>query len=136
MGDRMAVTVFTGSDDRLFGMAILVSGAVAMDVEVELFLQLWSVNAFRKESVKTKHEFSESGKLAEVVSARQTELKMLTWFEMLKQAKAFGNLHIYACSNACQIWNVGKADLELVDEVMGAGEWILRSLDSKITYFV
>lgn len=136
MSDRMAVTVFTGSADRLSGLAILVSGAVAMEIEVEMFLQLWAVRAFRKEMMETNLEFSESGNLADAVMARQAELRMLTWHEMFKQAKEFGNLHIYACSNACQIWNVGKEDLELVDEVMGAGEWILKSTDSKITYFV
>lgn len=136
MTDRVAITVFTGSADRLSGVAILVSGAVAMDLEVELFLQLWAVYAFRKKAIATNSQFSEFGEMAGAVQARQAELRMPPWHEMLRQAREFGNLRIYACSNACQIWKAGKEDLDMVDEIMGAGEWILRSMDSKMTYYV
>ncbi len=132
----MSVTVFTGSVDRLTGAAILVSGAAAMELEVEMFLQLWAVRAFTKDRIDSGSGFSESGDLAGAVSARQSELRMSAWHEMLRQAKEFGNLRIYACSNACQIWKVGKEDMDMVDEIMGAGEWVLRSVDSKINYFV
>ncbi|RLG60621.1 hypothetical protein DRN87_03865, partial [Candidatus Geothermarchaeota archaeon] len=46
MGEKLAMVVFSGSADRLIGMAILAGAASAMDWEVDIFLQLWGVYAF------------------------------------------------------------------------------------------
>ncbi len=113
MPDKMAITVFSGSVDRLTGMAILVSGAVALDMEVEIFLQLWGVYAFKKDVIRENHHFSEFKELVQKVAERIKELKLPTWFELLKQAREMGNVKIYACSTACKIWNVTKDDLAL-----------------------
>ncbi len=136
MPEKMSITVFTGSVDRLTGMAILASGAAAMDVQVEIFLQLWGVYAFKKDVIKTNMHFSEFKEMAEMAAKRLQELKLPMWYEMLKEAKETGNVKIFACSTACKIWNVTKDDLEMVDEIIGAGEWIERSKDANITLFV
>ena len=136
MPEKMSITVFTGSIDRLTGVAILASGAAAMDVQVEIFLQLWGVYAFKKDVIKTNMHFSEFKEMAETAAKRLQELKLPMWYEMLKEAKETGNVRIFACSTACKIWNVTKDDLEMVDEIIGAGEWIERSKDANITLFV
>jgi len=136
LADKMTITVFSGSVDRLTGMAILVSGAVALDMEVEIFLQLWGVYAFKKDVIKENHNFSEFKELAPKVAERLKELKLPMWYELLKQAKEMGNVKIYACSTACKIWNVTKDDLELVDDLIGAAEWVDKCREAKISLFV
>ena len=136
MTEKMAITVFTGSIDRLTGMAILVSGAVALDMEVEIFLQLWGVYAFRKDVIEKNMKFSEFKEMAEQVAKRLQELKLPMWYEIFKQAKESGKVKVYACSTACQIWGVKKEDLEFVDEIIGVGEWIDKCREAKITLFI
>jgi len=48
MVKKMCVSVFSGSVDRLIGLAMLVSSAAAMGMKIELFLQLWDAYAFKK----------------------------------------------------------------------------------------
>ncbi len=134
MVDKISITIVTGSIDRLTGMAILVSGAAAMDMEVDIFLQLWGVYAFKKDVMRKNMEFSEHKEMAESTAKRLQELNLPMWFDMLKEAKDIGNVHIYACSTACRIWNVGLNDLELVDEIIGAGAWLEKSKDANITW--
>ncbi|MBE9391580.1 DsrE/DsrF/DrsH-like family protein [Fervidicoccus fontis] len=132
----MAVAVFSGSIDRLTGLAMLVSGAVAMGYEVELFLQLWGVYAFKKDIVKKNMNFSEFQDKAPEVAKRLQELNVPSWFDIIKEAKENGSVKIYACSAAASIWNVKKEDLELVDDIIGAATWIEKMSKADITLFI
>ncbi len=136
MANKLCMTVMSGSIDRLTGMAILASGAVAMDMEVEIFLQLWGVYAFKKDVIKENMNLSEFQEKGEMVAKRLQELKLPMWYEILKQAKETGNVKIYACSTAATIWDVKKEDLEMVDEIIGAGEWIDKSKEAAISLFI
>ncbi len=136
MANKLCMTVMSGSIDRLTGMAILASGAVAMDMEVEIFLQLWGVYAFKKDVIKENMNLSEFQEKGEMVAKRLQELKLPMWYEILKEAKETGNVKIYACSTASAIWDVKKEDLEMVDEIIGAGEWIDKSKEAAISLFI
>jgi peroxiredoxin family protein len=136
MADKLSMTVMTGSVDRLIGMAILAGGAVAMDMEVEIFLQLWGAYAFKKDVIKENMNLSEFKEKGEQVVKRMKELNLPMWFDILKQAKDSGAVKIYACSTACTLWDVKKEDLEMVDDILGAGEWLLKSKDAAITLFI
>jgi len=136
MADKLSMTVMTGSVDRLIGMAILAGGAVAMDMEVEIFLQLWGVYAFKKDVIKSNMNLSEFKEKGEQVVKRMKELNLPMWFDILKQAKDSGTVKIYACSTASTLWDVKKEDLEMVDDVIGAGEWLLKAKDASVTLFI
>lgn len=136
MTEKIAITVFTGSVDRLTGMAILASAAAAMDTEVEIFLQLWGVYAFKKDVMKKNLHFSEFKEMTEAAVNRLKELNIPMWYDYLSEAKKTGKVKVYACSTACKIWGVGKEDLEFVDEIIGAGEWIEKCKEAKVTLFI
>ncbi len=136
MPDKLTITVISGSVDRLTGMAVLVSGAVAMDVDVEIFLQLWGIYAFRKDKIRENTHLSEFEELGEEVMKRMVEKNVKPWHEVLKEAKELGNVKIYACSTAMDIWGVKLEDLEMVDDVIGAAEWIEKAKESNISIFV
>jgi len=137
MAKKMSVVVFTGSVDRLTGMAVLVSAAAASEMEVHLFLQLWGVYAFRKDVVEKNMNFSEFSELKQEVHEGLVRVKAPSWIELLKQAKELGNVKIHACSLAMQIWNVKKEDLvDIVDDVIGAAEFIDYASESDVTFFV
>ncbi|MGC8608180.1 MAG: DsrE/DsrF/DrsH-like family protein [Vulcanisaeta sp.] len=134
---KMAVAVFSGSIDRLTGLAMLVSGAVAMGMEVELFLQLWGAYSFRKDVIQKNMNFSEFQNLSSEVAKRLQELKLPSWFDLLREAKRMGNLKIYVCSTAAAIWKAKKEDfVDLVDDIIGVGEWVDKMSEADITLFV
>ena len=132
----MCITVMSGSIDRLTGMAILVSGAVSLDMEVEIFLQLWGVYAFKKDVIRQNMHLSEFKEMGSKVAQRLQELKVKPWYEMLKEAKELGKVKIHACSAACNIWNVKLEDLELVDDIIGAAEWVDKMREAKISLYI
>jgi len=137
MAKRMSIVVFSGSIDRLTGMAVLVSAAAASEYEVYIFLQLWGVYAFKKDVVEKNMNFSEFENLKPQVHEGLVRIKAPSWIDLLKQAKEVGNVKIYACSLATQIWNVSKDDLvDIVDDIIGAAEFIDYASKSDITFFV
>jgi len=133
---KMAVAVFSGSIDRLTGLAMLVTGAVTMGFEVELFLQLWGAYAFKKDVLQRNMNFSEFQDKAPEVAKRLQELKLPSWFELIREAKKSGNLKIYVCSTAASIWGAKREDFELVDDIIGVGEWVEKMSEADITLFV
>ena len=55
---KLAMVVFSGTVDRLFPVGILASGAVAMGMDVEIFLTFWGLQAFAKRSQGMPPKFS------------------------------------------------------------------------------
>lgn len=137
MPERMAVVVFSGAVDRLLGLATLVLAAAASGMEVYILLQLWGVYAMRKDVVEKNTEFSEFEELKPKVQEGLKRIKVRPWIEMIREAKEVGTVKIYACSQALQAWGITKDDLvDVVDDVMGAAEFLDISRDANITYFV
>ena len=48
MTKRMSLVVFSGTVDKLTAVATLATGAAAMNMEVDLFLTFWGLEAFKK----------------------------------------------------------------------------------------
>ena len=48
MANKMTLIVFSGTVDKLMPVGILASGAVAMGLEVEIYLTFWGLQAFRQ----------------------------------------------------------------------------------------
>ena len=46
----LAISLFSGTDDRLNAAAVLVAGAAAIGRPVHVFLQYWALDAFRADT--------------------------------------------------------------------------------------
>ena len=51
MSEPLAISLFSGTDDRLNAAAVLVAGAAALGRPVHLFLQ-WALDAFRRDRIE------------------------------------------------------------------------------------
>src|SRR5579875_3304191 len=119
MADKLAMVVFSGTVDRLMPVGIIASGAVAMGLDVEVFLTFWGLNSFRKESLTSKTK------------------NVPSWFDTLKKAKEIGNVRIHACAMTYDLMNMKKEDLaDIVDDVMAVGEFVDIAKDAKFTLFI
>jgi peroxiredoxin family protein len=138
MKERMSIVLFSGTVDKLLAASILATGAAAMDMEVDLFLTTWGIEAFRKGAYKTNtrvsRDFEEYGSVMRELMAAK---KAPTWWENLQGAKEIGDVHIAACSMTMELFGLTLNDLEpVVDEVTGVATFMERARGSKVTLFI
>jgi peroxiredoxin family protein len=138
MKDRMSIVLFSGTVDKLLAASILATGAAAMDMDVEIFLTTWGIEAFRKGAYKTNtrvsRDFEEYGSVMRELMAAK---KAPSWWENLQGAKEIGEVHIAACSMTLELFGLTLTDLEpIVDEVTGVATFMERAKDSKVTLFI
>lgn len=138
MAEKLSIIVFSGTVDKLYPVSILASGAVAMGMDVDIFLTFWGLNAFFKDMVKTNTRMSKDFEdMAPLVMQVMKEKKVPSWYDTLKRAKELGNVRIHACSMTLDLLDIKKESLdEIVDDIMGVGEFIETARDSKITLFI
>ncbi len=55
MSEALAISLFSGTDDRPGAAAVLVAGAAALGRPVHLFLQYWALDAFRAGRIDLDH---------------------------------------------------------------------------------
>jgi peroxiredoxin family protein len=138
MKERMSIVLFSGTVDKLLAASILATGAAAMDMEVDLFLTTWGIEAFRKGAYKTNtrvsRDFEEYGSVMRELMAAK---KAPTWWENLQGAREIGDVHIAACSMTMELFGLTLNDLEpIVDEVTGVATFMERARESKVTMFI
>jgi peroxiredoxin family protein len=134
----MSIVLFSGTVDKLLAASILATGAAAMDMEVDLFLTTWGIEAFRKGASKTNtrvsRDFEEYGSVMRELMAAK---KAPTWWENLQGAREIGEVHIAACSMTMELFGLTLNDLEpVVDEVTGVATFMERARESKVTMFI
>lgn len=136
--DRMAIIVFSGTVDKMMAVSTLTTGAIAMGLEVDLFVTNWGLQAFRKGAYQTNtkisKDFEEFGPA--LMQAMQVK-KAPNWFDVITQAKELGELHIFACSQTMGLLDMKIEDLEdIVEDTMGVAGFIGRAQDAKISLFI
>lgn len=138
MSERMSLVVFSGTVDKLMPVAILTSGAVAMGMEVEIFLTFWGLDAVRKGRPETLTRMSRDYEdLAPALAALMREKEVPSWYTTLRAAKEIGPVTIHACAMTMDLQGLTKDDLDdIVDDVVGAAEFVDRAREGRITLFI
>ena len=132
----MVLVVCSGTPDRLHEMSVLVSGAVALDMEVDIYLMLWGTYAFLKKNLEKNTELSEHKELATQLSEGLKNAGLKPWYEILKEAKELGTVRIHVCGAAAKAWNASLDDIFLADDIVGATEIIDAAKNAKIALFI
>jgi peroxiredoxin family protein len=119
-------------------MAIMASGGVAMDMDVDIFATFYGLNAFTKQMVHTNTRFSKDfEEMAPMITELMKQKNVPSWYEMLKKAKESGNVKIHACSTAADLLNITKDMLDpIVDDVVGVGNYLAVASASQVTLFI
>jgi peroxiredoxin family protein len=135
--ERLSLIVFTGDVDRLLPVGILASGAVAAGQEVDIFLTMWGLLAFRKGAWQGLPLSPAAEALAPGLKATLAEKRIPDLPAQLRQAKAIGDVHVHACGMSMDLFGLTLADLEdVVDDVAGVYEFIDHAKEGKMTLFV
>ncbi len=138
MSDRMSLVLFSGTVDKLMAASILITGAAAMGMEVEIFLTTWGITAFRKGAYLTNTSVSKDSEEYGPTMLEAMKVKHApSWMDNILAAREIGSVRIEACSMTMELYDLKLSDLEpIVDDVTGVATFIERAKDAKITLFI
>ena len=141
MGDdgmtTLSLVLFSGTDDKLTAATVLASGAAALGQRVNVFLQYWALDAFRKDRIDKDHGASpEAGPEGQEWLRKAREMPNAQhWSETLRQAKEIGEVTVQACALSMGLFGITVDDLDpLVDGVEGVVSFLLSAEGGQIVF--
>lgn len=137
---KMTMALFSGSLDKLTAAGVVLSGAAADDMEVEVFVLLQAARAFKKEIGENKDllQLAENTNYRKEFLDSLEKLNVKEWHEFFKEAKELTDVKIHICGLAGKIWGGEKLEdfLELADDICGIGEYITSAQEADVNLFI
>jgi len=131
----LSLVLFSGTDDRLGAAAILATGAAAMGRPVNVFLQYWALDAFRRGKVTAWHGAAPEAGASGAGLVRTGQEGPRHWSELFRQAKDIGDVKIHACALSMELFEITTDDLDpLVDDVEGVAAFMSDATTGPITF--
>jgi peroxiredoxin family protein len=136
MADTINLVLFSGTDDKLQAAAILAAGGAALGKRVNIFLQYWALDAFRKDRIDLDHGLApEAGAEGRAAVDQLRAAGQASWKETLAQAKELGEVDIQACSLSMDVLRLEESDLDpIVDGVEGVTAFYLNTDEGDIIF--
>jgi peroxiredoxin family protein len=137
---KMCLGLFSGSVDKLTAAGIIISGAAAMDMKVDIYVLLQGARAFRKDigDNPDKLQMAENPALKEEFMQSLKNLNVKTWVEFFKEAKEITDVKIHICGLAGKIWGGEKREdfVDLADDICGIGAYITSTQEADVNLFI
>ena len=136
MEEPLNLVLFSGTDDRLQAASVLAAGAAALGRPVNVFLQYWALDAFRKERIGRDHGLApEAGAEGRAHVDALRAAGQASWSDTLRQAKELGGIDIEACSLSMDLLGLEESDLDpLVDGVEGVTAFYLSAGEGQVVF--
>jgi peroxiredoxin family protein len=136
MSDTISFVLFSGTDDKLQAAAVMSAGAAALGKRVNIFLQYWALDAFRKDRIALDHGLSpEAGEAGRIAVDALRAAGQASWKDTLAQAKELGDVDIQACSLSMDLLHLEETDLDpLVDGVEGVTAFYISAEEGEIVF--
>jgi peroxiredoxin family protein len=130
------LVLFSGTDDRLQAAAVLAAGAAALGRPVNVFLQYWALDAFRRQHIERDHGLApEAGSEGREHVEHLRQAGQVGWAEVLRQAKDLGEVDIQACSLSMDLLGIDEADLDpLVDGIEGITAFYVNAGEGQVLF--
>ncbi len=138
MAKKMTLALFSGSVDKLTAAGVILGGAAAEDMDVEIFVLLQAAFAFKKENAMTNDRVAEITDKKDEFLASLKRLETPHWTEAFRKAKEMTNVKIHICGFAGKVWHGEKLDdfIDLADDIVGIGEYVDAAENSDINLFI
>jgi len=136
VNESMNLVLFSGTDDKLNASAVLIAGAAALGKPVNVFLQYWALEAFRRDRIDRDHGLApEAGDEGRQHVDALRKAGQASWAETMRQAKELGGVDIQACSLSMDLLGIEETDLDpLVDGVEGVTSFYLNAGDGQMVF--
>lgn len=135
--EKLSMVVFSGTVDKLYPVAIMASGAVALGQKVEVFLTFWGLMSLRKGAAEQNQQISKDYEAMgpEMMRIMQ-EKKVPSWLDTLRTAKEIGDVKVYACAMTMDLFGLTLEDMDpIVDDVAGVAQF-LSEAQGGMTLFI
>ncbi|HNS17835.1 MAG TPA: DsrE/DsrF/DrsH-like family protein [Bacteroidales bacterium] len=137
---KLCMALFSGSIDKLTAAGIILSGAAADDMDVDIYVLLQGARAFKKEigDDASKLSMAEYPHLKDEFMESLAKLKVCTWVEFFRQAKELTNVKIHICGLAGKIWGGEKLEdfIDLADDIVGIGSYMTAAQEADVHLFI
>lgn len=129
---KTVVALAGGSVETLVVASTLVGGAVALESEVDVYLLLGGARAFRKDVAGTDRATYDHPELRAEMEAGMGRYQIPDPLAMLRRLKGDGKVRIHVCATAGKIWGAEQLSdfSDLVDDIVGVGEYLIRSAEA------
>ena len=136
----MTMALFSGSLDKLTAAGVILSGAAADDMDVDIYVLMQGARAFKKEigDNPDKLPMAENPDLKQEFLNSLEQLKVKTWIEFFREAKELTNVKIHICGLAGKIWGGEKLEdfVDLADDIVGISEYITSAQEADVHLFI
>jgi peroxiredoxin family protein len=137
---KLCLALFSGSVDKLTAAGVILGGAAADDMEVDIYVLMQGARAFRKDigDDSSKLNMAENAELKEEFLTSLKRLNVKTWVEFFKEAKEITDVKIHICGLAGKIWGGEKLDdfIDLADDIVGIGEYVTAATEADMHLFI
>ena len=137
---KLCMALFSGSLDKLIAAGVILSGAAADDMDVDIYVLLQAARAFKKEIAANKDELklAENSHLRNEFIESLNKLNVQEWHEFFKEAKELTNVKIHICGLAGKIWGAEKLEdfIDLADDIVGISEYITAAEEADMHLFI
>ena len=135
---KLTLALFSGCVDKLTAAGVILGGAAAEDMDVEIFVLLQAAFAFKKENAMVNDRVAEITDKKDDFLASLKRLGTPHWTEAFKKAKELTNVKIHICGFAGKVWHGEKLEdfIDLADDICGIGEYMDSAENSDINLFI
>jgi peroxiredoxin family protein len=135
---KMTIGLSTSCIDKLTSVGVILSGAAADDMEVDLFVLVNAGHAFLKSKADKLSNMSEDVQSSEEYIAALEKLSSPSWLEFFEMAKELTEVKIHICSLAGKIAGGEKMEdfIDIVDDICGIGEYIESIQETDVNLFI
>jgi len=135
---KMCIGLFSGGYDKLTFAGVLLSGAAADDLEVEVYVHLKAAQWFVEGNENGTIYLSEDNDKKDACLEKLKSVNSPTWKEYFEMAREMTDVKVYVCSLAGKIWG-GAEDshfIDMVDGIIGIGEYIDAAKDADVHFLI
>lgn len=131
---KLVIGLSSGSIDKLVGASVIMSGAAADDMEIEVYVLLTAARAFIKGNEDLTDAIVEYPAEKEAFLKKLEELKQPKWYESFAQVKEFTDVKIYICSLAGKVWGgeTNEDFIDIVDGICGIFQYIQAAQEADL----
>ena len=123
---KMVIGLACGSLEKLLVASTLTGGAVALDMDVDIYLLLGGAYAFRKD-VAGSGTYTDRPELLEEMKAGMAAGAVPAPLDNLRALREDGRVRIHVCGTAGRIWGAGELSdfVDVVDDIVGVASYIM-----------
>jgi len=137
---KLCLALYTGSVDKLTAAGVILSGAAADDMIIDIYVLMQGARAFRKDigDNAEKLQMAENANLKEEFLQSLKNLNVKTWVEFFKEAKEITDVKIHICGLAGKIWGGDKLEdfIDIADDICGINAYLTSAQEADVNLFI